>query len=150
MATRNVSATTCAKTVFGKNRRHLDAAVADLIAARGHEHHMQGRNRGAGLQGGAEVGDHTHLESQHGAVPCERQLGGYVLVAPLIRGEEILTPRGNPLDGPAELQRQMAGQRLLLVKRALAAEAPADLGRNHAHSLLRKTDGGGEVRTHAV
>ena len=103
-----------------------------------------------GLQRGAEVRDHTDLESQHRAVPFERQLGGHDLVATLIRGEEILAPRGNPLDGPAELQRQVAGQRFLLVERGLAAEAPADIGRDHADTMLRKADGGGEISAHAV
>src|SRR5262245_4172050 len=56
----------------GKDRHYLDAAVADLIATRGHAHHAQGRNRRDGLQGGAHVRDYTHLEPQHGAVPFER------------------------------------------------------------------------------
>src|SRR5262249_36462950 len=44
----------------------------------------------------------------------------------------------------------MAGQRFLLVERALAAEAPTDIGCDDAYSVLRKADGGGEISAHAV
>src|SRR5712691_9031011 len=86
----------------------------------------------------------------NGAVPFECQLGGHGLVTTLIRGEEILAARGDPLDGPAELQRQVAGQRFILVERALAAEASTDIGRDHAYAMLGKADSGSEVSTHEV
>ena len=107
----------------GKDRDHLDVAVVDLIAARGHAHHALRRNRRDGVQIGAEVRDHTDFEAQHRAVLLERQLGGHGLVAALNRGEEILAARGDPLDRPAQLQRQVTGQHFLAVERALAAEA---------------------------
>src|SRR5262249_32322770 len=63
---------------------------------------------------------------------------------------EILAARGNPLDGPTELQRQVAGQRFILVERGLAAEASPDIGCDHAYAMLRKANSGGEVSTHEV
>src|SRR5215468_11441397 len=44
----------------------------------------------------------------------------------------------------------MAGQRLLLVERALAAEAPTDIGCDDAYFVFRKADGDGEISAHAV
>ena len=122
----------------------------DLVAARGHRHHAQRRYRGKRVQVGAQIPDHAHFQPEHGAIPLEGQLGRHHLIAPLIRGDEILAARGDPLDGPAELKCQVTGQRVFLVEESFAAEPAADIGRDDANPVLRKTDRRGQIRAHAV
>ena len=76
------------------------------------------------LQIGAQIPDHAHLQAEHGAVALEGQLGRHHLVAPLIRGDEILAARGDPLDRAGRAKRQMTGQRVFLVEECLCCRSP--------------------------
>ena len=44
----------------------------------------------------------------------------------------------------------MTGQRVFLVEEPFAAEPAADIGRDDANPVLRKSDRGGQIRAHAV
>src|SRR5207237_4456226 len=135
---------------IGQDRHYLHAAVADLIAPRGHDHHELRRNRADGVRVGAQVGDHVHLEAEHRAVSGERQLRGHDLVAALIRGEELLATRSDPLDWATDPQRQVAGERFFAVERAFTPQAPANIGGDHAKTMLRHANRGGEICTRTV
>ena len=121
------------------NTRRSRRGSFDLIAARRHAHHALRRSGGARVEIGAQVGDHFDFQAQHRAVFLERQLRSHGLITALNRGDEILAARGDPLDRPAQLERQMTGQHILAIQRPLAAEAAADIGRDEVNLVLGKT-----------
>ena len=108
---------------IGKYRHHLDMDVRDLIATRSHGHHALGWAGRIGLQISAQVGNHTNLQSKHGTVPLEGQLGRQVLVATLNHRKKILASSGDPLDRTTQFERQITGQHILTVNGPFAAES---------------------------
>ena len=61
----------------------------------------------------------------------------------------VLAPRSHPLDGPAEPPREPCEQHVLAVGPALDAEAPADVGRDHADARLREPEEPRDLRPDA-
>ena len=76
------------------------------------------------------------LESDDAAVLPDAQARGVLLIAVGGRRQEVLAPRLDPLDRPAETARHRGHQDVLGIHVALDAEAPTHLGRNDAHVLL--------------
>ena len=98
-----------------------------------------GRNRRReAAEIGPEIGQRRDSHGQELAVLVQGELRLGEVVARLIVGEEDLAAIGRPLDGTAQPRGEPQNQRLLVVERALGAEAAADIGRHHAQLVLGK------------
>ena len=65
------------------------------------------------------------------------------------RGEEMLAPRLDPLDGAAEPARHRGHEYVFRVHVPLDAEASADLGGDDSHMLFRHAENGRDARPHS-
>jgi len=105
--------------------------AADVIARRPHRRVADARTEGTqDARAQAEhraVGGHGQLAARHGA-------------APVMRRQQVLHARRDPLDRTPEPARQPRDQHLLAVRPPLHAEAAADVGGDHAHPLGRQRE----------
>src|SRR5262249_44490871 len=113
--------------------------VGDGVAARDDQPEEPGRHARAGTGGDirAHVGVRLHAHGGDGAVAPRRQLGVVRLCAAVNRGDEVLAAVLDPLDGVAGALRRDDGQDVAWIHVDLAAEAAADVARDHAHLVLR-------------
>ena len=92
-----------------------------------------------------EVGFQRH----DGAISAEAEARLMLLIAVGGGAEEVLAPRLDPLDGPAEPARHGRNQDVLGIDVALDAEAPSHVGRDDPHVLLRHGEHGGDAAAHS-
>ena len=99
--------------------------------------------RDAGREGGkigAEIRGGVGAQRHEPPLAIERQLRGRHVVAAVRVGEEGLAALGGPLDRAPDAPARPDERRLFRVQKNLRAEAPAHIGRYHAHLVLRKPE----------
>jgi hypothetical protein len=80
----------------------------------------------------------AHAEYQ--ALAIDGNLHVPVLIALLMRGEEVLAPVFDPLHGTIEHAGRYGDADVLRIERALRAEAAADVRRHHAHLMIAQIE----------
>ena len=88
----------------------------------------------------AHVRGRVHAHRQELAVRVERELGVRDVVASVGVGQERLAPLRGPLDRAIHPLARPHHRRLFRIEEDLRAEAAADVGRDHAHLVLRQTE----------
>ena len=99
---------------------------------------------------GAEVGRDAHAEGGDGAVVLDGGLEVGDLGAAVGRRHHVLRARLGPAERQPVEAREGGERRVFRVAAELHAEAPTDLGRDHADHVLRHSQQGGEVVPEAV
>ena len=110
--------------------------VAEFVEPRHHQDGKRGNGGREELVIGAQILDQLQLQAEDGAVAFG---GDFVVihVAAAVNGAlEILAAGFDPLHGLADLHGHEAHERFFGVDVELAAEAAADLGRDHAQAVL--------------
>ena len=115
--------------------------VGNLVHSRIHQAVQNGGNawpRGRRVR--AEAGVHLGADAGDPAVPGSAHLDVLDVVAAVDGRLVVLAPVLGPLDRPPELHGGEAHQRLVRVRRDLAAEAAAHLGRDDPDPMLRELE----------
>src|SRR3546814_508023 len=100
-----------------------------------------GRYRGGeGREVGAEIGCRADPEAQEFAVLVQRQLHMAEMVAAMGVGEEGFAALRRPFDRAPNLLGGPDTDGFLGIAEDLRAEAAADIGRDHAHLVLRQAE----------
>ena len=84
---------------------------------------------------GAHIRKEARVDAGDDAVLAEADLHLVALLAVVAARLEILAPALDPLHRASQAKRREGDQRLFRVRRALGAEAAADVGREHADLL---------------
>ena len=125
-----------------QQRRAVDAhRVLHRVVGRHH------RRRGADV--GAEVAVAGDAQREEAPVRVEGELGGHLVVAPLLVGDEASRALVGPLHRAPQRPRRVREAHVLRVDRALHAEGAADLPGAHAHLVLGYAENVGELVAHA-
>ena len=98
----------------------------------------------------AVIAGEARLDRREGAVAAHAEPRAMPLVAVGRRGQEVLAPRLDPLHRAPQPPRDHRDEHLFGVGVPLDAEAPADVGRQHAHARLAEPEGSGDGAAHGV
>ncbi len=127
----------------GEHAGRLEVDVGELVDADAHH------QREVGDEGedriGADVRHHVHAHGGDGAVRLDGRLEVGHLRAPVGGGHHVLDARLRPAQRQLVEARARGERGVLRIRAELHAEAAADLGRDHAHEVLRHAQHGGEV-----
>ncbi len=129
---------------------HLDREPLQRVAAR---HHQRREGRDRGPEEGrvrADVGEHAPAQRDELAVLLVGGLDLVDVAAAVGRVHQVLGARLGPLHGPPERARDPRQQTLFGVDGDLAAEAAADLGRDHADPHFGEAEALGELLLHEM
>ena len=98
---------------------------------------------------GAAVADYPQPDSQDGPVVAH---GGFHVdrMAPAVEAQHILLAVGHPLDGLAQLHRQVAHRQVFRKYTALLTESSAYIGGYHPDGVLRPVQQPGDLPLHPV
>jgi hypothetical protein len=121
----------------GEDACALEPVRGELVDPAVHERSEQWYARRDQPQVGAHVGEQAHIEASDCAVAARAEAQVLDLVAAVVRGEHAVAARLGVLDRLAHLLRGHEGDQLLGRHLQLAAEAPADVGRDHPDLVLR-------------
>src|SRR5690606_31768108 len=110
-----------------------NSQVLDAVGATGHQRRAR-RHRRSRVR--AEVADQVYVEAEHDAVVGHGGPEDLNLIASVVGGQEALAAGLRPPDGSAEPVAQRGGEDVLRVDATLAPERTADVGCDHAHSML--------------
>ena len=131
--------------------RHLGVNGGRRIGAGEHAQIDERRPRGAvRCVIGPDIGERLDPQRQEFSVAVERQLGVGHVVARLLVRDEAFGALGDPFDRPPGEARGKRRQHVLVVERALHAEAAAHVVALDAHPRLRHLQEAGENAARAV
>ena len=132
----------------GEDARGLEIDVRDLVDPDPHHEREVGDEGEDGV--GADVGRHAHAKRGDRAVVLHRGFEVGDLGAPVGRRHHVLEARLDPPERHPVEAGERGERRVLRVETELHAEATADLGRDHAHEVLRQAERRGEIVPEAV
>src|SRR5579885_2585814 len=129
----------------GKDDVTTEVNIWNIVSAAGYRESESDHNHiSEELRIGAQIGDAVYLQAGDLALFRSCNLDIVNLVAPVDGRRQILAAVFNPFDRLPCLHRSVCGADFFGVNIQLAAKATANFGYNHAHLVLRKTNGSGQ------